>query len=64
MMFINFVQNPVILYPAIFADIITSVTARCQGHTIKYEVLIKIIKTSEYYIGCNNHEMNGITSVI
>lgn len=29
-----------------------------------YEVLIKIIKTSEYYIECYNQEMNGITSVI
>lgn len=48
MIFINFVQNPVIFYPATFADIITSVTARCQGRTIKYEVFIKITKTSEY----------------
>lgn len=29
MIFINFVQNPVIFYHATFADIITSVTARC-----------------------------------
>lgn len=64
MIFISFVQNPVIFYPATFADIITSVTARRQGHTIRYEVLIKIIKTSEYYIECYNQEMNGNTSVI
>lgn len=64
MIFINFVQNPVIFYLATFADIITSVTARRQGHTIRYEVLIKIIKTSEYYIECYNQEMNGNTSVI
>lgn len=64
MIFINFVQNPLIFYPATFADIITSVAARCQGHIIRYEVLIKIIKTSEYYIECYNQEMNGITSVI
>lgn len=64
MIFINFVQNPLIFYPATFANIITSVAARCQGHIIRYEILIKIIKTSEYYIECYNQEMNGITSVI
>lgn len=70
MIFINFVQNPVIFYHATFADIITSVTARCQGHIIRYEILIKIIisyliiKTSENCIECYNQEMNGINSVI
>lgn len=47
-----------------FANIITSMTARCQRHTIRYEIFIKIIKTSDYNIECFNQEMKGITSVI
>lgn len=55
MIFINFVQNQAISFNTQhFADIITSVTASCQGHTIRYKIFIKIIKTSDYYIVCCN----------